>query len=136
MKKECCGITIDLGYDNNLTDFSKKLLKDYYMQDHEESPQESFARAAVAFSYNKEENKTDVKLAQRIYDYAAKGWFMFSSPILSNAPSPGETELGLPISCFLTYVDDSLEGLISHSDELRWMSVKGGGVGGHWSNVT
>ena len=135
MKKECCGITIDLGYDNNLTDFSKKLLKDYYMQDHEESPQESFARAAVAFSYNKEENRTDIELAQRIYDYAAKGWFMFSSPILSNAPSPGETELGLPISCFLTYVDDSLEGLISHSDELRWMSVKGGGVGGHWSNV-
>ena len=135
MKKECCGITIDLGYDDNLTDFSKKLLKDYYMQDHEESPQESFARAAVAFSFNKEENRTDIELAQRIYDYAAKGWFMFSSPILSNAPSPGETELGLPISCFLTYVDDSLEGLISHSDELRWMSVKGGGVGGHWSNV-
>ncbi len=135
MKKECCGITIDLGYDNNLTDFSKKLLKDYYMQDHEESPQESFARAAVAFSFNKEENRTDIELAQRIYDYAAKGWFMFSSPILSNAPSPGKTELGLPISCFLTYVDDSLEGLISHSDELRWMSVKGGGVGGHWSSI-
>ncbi len=135
MKKECCGITIDLKYDNNLTDFSKKLLKDYYMQDHEESPQESFARAAVAFSFNKEENKTDIGLAQRIYDYAAKGWFMFSSPILSNAPTPGKTELGLPISCFLTYVDDSLEGLISHSDELRWMSVKGGGVGGHWSSI-
>ena len=135
MKKECYGITIDLGYDNNLTDFSKKLLKDYYMQDHEESPQESFARAAVAFSFSKEDNKTNMELAQRIYSYAAKGWFMFSSPILSNAPSPGETELGLPISCFLTYVDDSLEGLISHSDELRWMSVKGGGVGGHWSSI-
>lgn len=135
MTKECYGITINLKYDNNLTDFSKKLLEDYYMQDHEESPQESFARAAVAFSYNKEEDKIDIELAQRIYDYAAKGWFMFSSPILSNAPSPGKAELGLPISCFLTYVDDSLEGLISHSDELRWMSVKGGGVGGHWSNV-
>ena len=135
MKKECCGITIDLGYDNNLTDFSKKLLKDYYMQDHEESPQESFARAAVAFSFNKEEDRTDIELAQRIYNYAAKGWFMFSSPILSNAPLPGKAELGLPISCFLTYVDDSLEGLISHSDELRWMSVKGGGVGGHWSSI-
>jgi len=135
MKKECCGITIDLGYDNNLTDFSKKLLHDYYMQDHEESPQESFARAAVAFSYNSVDQSYDLSLAQRIYDYAAKGWFMFSSPILSNAPSPGETELGLPISCFLTYVDDSLEGLISHSDELRWMSVKGGGVGGHWSSI-
>ncbi len=135
MKKECCGITINLDYDNNLTDFSKKLLRDYYMQDHEESPQESFARAAVAFSYNKDEDKLDLDLAQRIYNYAAQGWFMFSSPILSNAPAPGKSELGLPISCFLTYVDDSLEGLISHSDELRWMSVKGGGVGGHWSSI-
>ena len=138
MKKECYGITIDLKYDDNLTDFSKKLLRDYYMQDHEESPQESFARAAVAFSSDNLENANDSKnleLAQRIYEYAAKGWFMFSSPILSNAPISGKSELGLPISCFLTYVDDSLDGLISHTDELRWMSVKGGGVGGHWSDV-
>lgn len=135
MIKECCGITINTDYDDNLTNFSKKLLKDYYMQDHEETPQESFARAAVAFSYNKQKESYDLSLAQRIYEYAAKGWFMFSSPILSNAPMPGGSELGLPISCFLSYVDDSLEGLINHSNELRWMSVKGGGVGGHWSSI-
>jgi len=129
MKKECYGITIDLDRDNLLTDFSRNLLRDYYMNDDEESPQESFARAAIAFSDD------CLDLAQRIYDYASKGWFMFSSPILSNAPRPNEKTRGLPISCFLTYVDDSLEGLISHSDELRWMSVKGGGVGGHWSDV-
>jgi ribonucleoside-diphosphate reductase alpha chain len=128
MKKQCYGITIDLERDNNLSDFAKNLLKDYYMNEDEDSPQESFARAAVAFS-------EDIELAQRVYEYAAKGWFVFSSPILSNAPKPNETSRGLPISCFLTYVDDSLEGLISHSDELRWMSVKGGGVGGHWSNI-
>ena len=138
MKKECYGITIDLNRDNLLTDFSKNLLKDYYMNEDEESPQESFARAAVAFSgdfYSEEKGIDSLKLAQRIYDYASKGWFMFSSPILSNAPKSGERSRGLPISCFLTYVDDSLEGLISHSDELRWMSVKGGGVGGHWSDI-
>ena len=129
MKKECYGITIDLDRDNLLTGFSRNLLRDYYMSEDENSPQESFARAAVAFSDG------CLDLAQRIYDYASKGWFMFSSPILSNAPRPNETTRGLPISCFLTYVDDSLEGLISHSDELRWMSVKGGGVGGHWSDV-
>ncbi len=129
MKKECYGITIDLDRDNLLTDFSRNLLRDYYMSEDEKSPQESFARAAVAFSVG------CLDLAQRIYDYASQGWFMFSSPILSNAPRPNETTRGLPISCFLTYVDDSLEGLISHSDELRWMSVKGGGVGGHWSDV-
>ena len=129
MKEQFYGITIDRDLDNNLTDFSLNLLKDYYMKNNENSPQESFARAAVAFSDG------DNELAQRIYDYASKQWFMFSSPILSNAPEQGKTSKGLPISCFLSYVDDSIEGLIDHSDELRWMSIKGGGVGGHWSDV-
>ena len=129
MIKECYGINIDLQRDDLLTDFSINLLRDYYMDEEEVSPQESFARAAVAFSDG------NLSLAQRVYDYASQGWFMFSSPILSNAPKPSGSSLGLPISCFLTYVDDSLEGLISHSDELRWMSVKGGGVGGHWSDI-
>lgn len=89
----------------------------------------AYARAAVAYSYG------DMELAQRIYDYASKGWFMFASPVLSNAPLPSEKPRGLPISCFLAYVPDSLTGLIDHTAELRWLSVKGGGVGGHWSDV-
>ncbi len=129
MKKDYLGITIDLSKDENLTDFAHNLLKDYYVLDSETSPQESFARAAVAYSFN------DIDLAQRIYEYASNGWFMFSSPVLSNATIKGQKERGLPISCFLSYVDDSIEGLISHSEELRWMSIKGGGVGGHWSDV-
>jgi ribonucleoside-diphosphate reductase alpha chain len=106
-----------------------KLLKDYYMRPTEPTPDHAYARAAVAYSYG------DMGLAQRIYDYASKGWFMFASPVLSNAPLPNETPRGLPISCFLAYVPDSLEGLIDHTTELRWLSVKGGGVGGHWSAV-
>ena len=129
MKEQFYGITIDRDLDNNLTDFSLNLLKNYYMKNNEKSPQESFARAAVAFSDG------DIELAQRIYDYASRQWFMFSSPILSNAPEQGKTSKGLPISCFLSYVGDSIEGLIDHSDELRWMSIKGGGVGGHWSSI-
>jgi ribonucleoside-diphosphate reductase alpha chain len=129
MIKRYFGIDIDLSRDNILTEFSKKLLKNYYMKDSESSPQESLARAAIAYSDN------DMSLAQRIYNYSSKQWFMYSSPILSNSPSIGEESKGMPISCFLTYVDDTLEGLIEHSDELRWMSVKGGGVGGHWSSI-
>lgn len=123
------GIKIDMSKDNELSEQSYKLLKDYYCREDEESPQKSFARAAVAYSYG------DMELAQRIYDAVAKGWFMYASPVLSNAPLPGEKVKALPISCFLTYVPDSLEGLIDHSAELRWLSVKGGGVGGHWSDV-
>ena len=78
----------------------------------------------------------DAELAQRLYDYVSNKWFMYASPVLSNAPN-GESkkDKGMPISCFLTYVPDTLEGLIGHSSELRWFSVYGGGVGGHWSDV-
>lgn len=106
-----------------------KLLKDYYMRDDEKTPEEAYWRAALAYSYG------DLELAKRIHKYASKGWFMFASPVLSNAPKAGEKPRGLPISCFLTYVPDTLDGLIDHSTELRWLSVKGGGVGGHWSDV-
>lgn len=123
------GLRIDTKRDNLLSEQSLKLLKDYYCREDEKSPQQAFARAAVAYSYG------DMGLAQRIYDYVSKGWFMYASPVLSNAPLKDEQVKALPISCFLTYVPDSLEGLISHSSELRWLSVKGGGVGGHWSDV-
>jgi len=122
-------ISIDTDRDNLLSDQALKLLKDYYCEQDEPSPQYAFARAALAYCYG------DTELAQRIYDYVSKGYFMYASPVLSNAPAKGQPVKSLPISCFLTYVPDSLEGLISHTDELRWLSVKGGGVGGHWSDV-
>ena len=124
-----CGIEIDNRRNKILSEQSLKLLQDYYCRDDEKSPQQAFARAAVAFSNN------NLKLAQRIYDYVSKGWFMYSSPVLSNAILKGEEVKALPISCFLSYVPDTLEGLIEHTNELRWLSVKGGGVGGHWSDV-
>jgi ribonucleoside-diphosphate reductase alpha chain len=127
--EEYVGIKIDRTKDQSLSEQAKKLLTDYYQTKDEVSPQQAYARAAVAYSYD------DMELAQRIYDYVSDGWFMFASPVLSNAPMPGEKTRALPISCFLTYVPDTLEGLIDHSAELRWLSVKGGGVGGHWSDV-
>ena len=123
------GIEIDLDRDNDLTDQAMSLLKDYYMIDGETHAQHAFARAAVAYC------EGDYAFAQRIYDYASKRWFMYSSPVLSNAPLPDRKPKGLPISCFLTFVDDTLDSLIEHNSEVAWLSVKGGGVGGHWSSV-
>lgn len=65
--------------------------------------------------------------AQRLYDYASKGYFMFATPLLSN----GGTERGLPISCFLNYMADSREGINQHYEETSWLSSLGGGVGGY-----
>jgi ribonucleoside-diphosphate reductase alpha chain len=128
-EEEYLGIKIDKSKDNKLSDQARKLLTDYYQLEDEVSAQQAYARAAVAYSYG------DLELAQRIYNYVSDGWFMYASPVLSNAPMPNEKTRALPISCFLTYVPDTLDGLIDHSAELRWLSVKGGGVGGHWSDI-
>lgn len=125
-------IKIDYKRDESLTDYARGMLRDFYMHEGEKSPQDAYARAAKAWSTYKGE--TNWEMAQRLYDAVSKKWFMFASPVLSNAPN-GSKEKGLPISCFLTYVPDTLEGLIGHSSELRWLSVFGGGVGGHWSDV-
>ena len=110
--------------DKYLSEFSIKTLEDRYLVGEEKSPQDAFARAAIAFA-------DDDSHAQRLYDYASKLWFMFSTPVLSN----GGTKRGLPISCFLNYVDDSREGITDHYTENAFLSSVGGGVGGCWSGV-
>lgn len=124
---------IDKSRDALLEDYAVGMLKDFYLNPNETSPQEGYARAAKAWSTYKEQMDED--LAQRLYDYVSNKWFMFASPVLSNAPNGHGKGKGMPISCFLTYVPDTLEGLIDHSSELRWLSVMGGGVGGHWGDV-
>jgi len=109
--------------DELLTEFGKAVLKDRYLLEGE-SIQQGFARAAEAHS-------DDSAHAQRIYDYASKLWFMFSSPILSNSG----TKKGLPISCFLNYVEDSRLGLNEHVAENSWLSSMGGGIGGYWGHI-
>lgn len=110
---------------------ARKLIEDYYMLDTENDIEQVFRRASNAFS------KGDAALAERMFDYVSKGWMMYSSPVISNAPTDdGITKFrGLPISCFLTALDDSLESLIDHSTETRWLSISGGGIGADWSRV-
>ena len=126
-------IKIDKSKDELLANYAVGMLKDFYLTEYESSPQEAYKRAATAWSKYKDEMDED--LAQRLYNYVSNKWFMFASPVLSNAPNGSKQGKGMPISCFLTYVPDTLEGLIDHTAELRWLSVYGGGVGGHWSDV-
>jgi len=117
-------LKVDYKRDNYLSEFSIKTLEDRYLVEGEKSPQDAFARAAKAFA-------DDDAHAQRLYNYASKLWFMFSTPILSN----GGTKRGLPISCFLNYVEDSREGITGHYTENAFLSSAGGGIGGCWNDV-
>jgi len=123
------GIKIDYDREELLNNFSLETLKDRYLSKEETHAQEAFARASVYGATYQE--YTDFDLAQRLYDYSSKGWFGFSTPILSN----GGTPTGFPISCFLNYVPDSRGGLSEHYNENIWLASGGGGLGGYWGDV-
>ena len=118
MKKEVHGIKIDLSRDSLFDELGIKRLKESYMREDEDSPQERFAYVSKAFGSNPEH-------AQRLYDYSSRHWLSYSTPILSF----GRSKRGLPISCFLPYLDDSAEGLVDTLAEVNWLSMLGGGVG-------
>ena len=115
---------MDYSRDTNLTEAGLRILKDRYLTDKEQSPQEAFYRVAKVFS-------DDSEMAERIYNYVSKLWFMFSTPILTN----GGTKKGMPISCFLNYVPDSREGLTNHYTENAFLASVGGGIGGYWGHI-
>ncbi|OYQ24670.1 ribonucleotide-diphosphate reductase subunit alpha [Sandarakinorhabdus cyanobacteriorum] len=116
-------VTVDRSRDALLTDFGKDTLDDRYLLPGE-SYQDLFARVAAAYA-------DDADHAQRIYDYVSKLWFMPATPVLSN----GGTGRGLPISCYLNSVSDSLEGIVGTWNENVWLASRGGGIGTYWGRV-
>lgn len=147
--QEYLGIVIDYSRDNLIPEQGLALLtgKGFYKKPYENSPQESFARAATCYSFG------DYEFAQRIYDYVSKGWFTFASPVLSNAvdvkwPTFTAEQFeeagdwmeenvepdGMPISCFLSFIPDTKEGLVEARSETAWLSMYGGGIGVYASN--
>jgi len=116
-------VRTDSTRDALLTDFGKATLQDRYLLAGE-SFQDLFARVARAYA-------DDTAHAQRLYDYMSKLWFMPATPILSN----GGTQRGLPISCFLNSVEDSLDGIVGTWTENVWLASNGGGIGTYWGGV-
>ena len=116
-------IVTDTSRDALLTLFGKDTLDDRYLLPGE-NYQDLFARVADAYA-------DDQAHAQRLYDYISKLWFMPATPVLSN----GGTGRGLPISCYLNSVDDSLEAIVGTWNENVWLASRGGGIGTYWGNV-
>jgi ribonucleoside-diphosphate reductase alpha chain len=147
--KEYLGIVIDYSRDKIIPQKGLVLLtkKGFYKKEWEDSPQQGFARAATCYCFG------DYDFAQRVYDYASKGWFTNASPVLSNAveinwPTFNNDQFeeaaewleenidadGMPISCFLSSIPDTKEGLVNTASETRWLSMMGGGIGIYTGN--
>jgi ribonucleoside-diphosphate reductase alpha chain len=112
------GIKVDYSRDSLFDELGMIRLKESYMKDGEVSPQERFAYVSSQFA-------SDKFHAQRLYDYASKHWLSYATPILSF----GRSKRGLPISCFLNFIEDTAEGLVENLSETNWLSMLGGGVG-------
>jgi ribonucleoside-diphosphate reductase alpha chain len=112
------GIKVDYSRDSLFDELGKLRLKESYMKDDETSPQERFAFVSEMFGSNPEHS-------QRLYNYSSSHWLSYSTPILSF----GRSKRGLPISCFLNFIEDSAEGLVDNLSETNWLSMLGGGVG-------
>ena len=113
-------ITMTPSRDSLFDTLGLQRLRESYMMEAETSPQERFAYVSQAFSSNPEH-------AQRLYEYSSTHWLSYSTPILSY----GRSKRGLPISCFLNFMEDSAEGLVDNLSETNWLSMLGGGVGVH-----
>ncbi len=118
MQNNVHGINVDYSRDALFDELGIKRLKESYMREDENSPQERFAYVSKSFSSSQEH-------AQRLYEYSSKHWLSYSTPILSY----GRSSRGLPISCFLPYLHDSAEGLVDCLSEVNWLSMLGGGIG-------
>jgi ribonucleoside-diphosphate reductase alpha chain len=116
-------LKLDRTRDDLLTVFGKATLSDRYLLPGE-SFQDMFARVSCAFA-------DDVAHAQRLYDAMSRLWFMPATPVLSN----GGADRGLPISCFLNAVPDSLDGIVTTWNENVWLASNGGGIGTYWGHV-
>ena len=111
-------IKVDYSRDGLFDELGLLRLKESYMREEESSPQERFAYVSSKFG-------SDPDHAQRLYNYSSKHWLSYSTPILSF----GRSKRGLPISCFLNYIEDTAEGLVDNLSETNWLSMLGGGVG-------
>jgi len=118
MTDEVHGIKVDYLRDSLFDELGMIRLKESYMADGEVSPQERFAFVSSKFA-------TDKFHAQRLYEYSSKHWLSYATPILSF----GRSKRGLPISCFLNFIEDTAEGLVENLSETNWLSMLGGGVG-------
>jgi len=90
-----------------------------------EDPQMFYARIATGMA------RGDRHLAQRLYDIMSLHWFIPSTPVLMNIG----TKKGLPISCFLNTVPDTLEGIFDTYRENAYLAKFGGGIGTDWSQL-
>lgn len=69
--------------------------------------------------------------ADKFYDYMARGFYSLASPVWANYGK----KRGLPVSCFGSYIDDSMESILYGVAENGMLMKNGGGTSGYFGAV-
>ena len=69
--------------------------------------------------------------ADKFYAYMSRGYYSLASPVWSNFG----LERGLPISCFGSHLEDSIESILFTHAEVGQMTKLGGGTSGYFGNL-
>jgi len=105
---------------------SRKFLERGYLTEGETAEQriQDIARAA--------ENYLKITgFADKFYNYMSRGFYSLSSPIWSNFGR----KRGLPISCFGSYIPDTMEGIMEKVSETAVMTKHGGGTSAYFGKL-
>jgi ribonucleoside-diphosphate reductase alpha chain len=90
------------------------------------SPEQRIENIAKTFGERKGK-----KLGEKFLEYSKKGWFLYSSPVWANYGTPR----GLPISCFNSHVEDTMDSILYNVAEIGMMTKHGGGTSGYFGDV-
>lgn len=97
-------------------------IKDGYLFKNE-TPKDAYRRIAKTAAKHLEGLPIE-NLESRFFDILWKGWLIPSTPVMANLG----TDVGLPISCFLSVTEDSISGIWEKAAEIAMMSKLGGGT--------
>lgn len=109
-----------------LNDDSRKFLERGYLMGNE-TPEERIKEIA-----NAAQSELKMKgFGEKFEEYMSLGWYSLSSPIWANFGK----ERGLPISCFGSYIEDTLESILEKQAEVGMMTKMGGGTSGYFGDL-
>lgn len=109
-----------------LNDDSRLFLERGYLEegDTPEKRIRAISRAA-------EKRLNEPGFAKKFEEYMANGWYSLASPIWANF---GKNR-GLPISCFGSFIDDTMEEILYTVSEVGMMSKLGGGTSAYFGHL-
>ncbi len=105
---------------------SRKFLERGYLLEGETAEQRIRDIAETAEKYLNSKG-----FADKFEDYMARGFYSLSSPIWSNFGR----KRGLPISCFGSYVPDTMDGIMEKVSETAVMTKHGGGTSAYFGKL-